>query len=334
MTFHPSLGLAGAALVLSGCAISGSAAATSPTSTASATEVPSCPPASVRVDTTAELKSALSNASPGDVIALDDGTYAGPFKISADGTTDRPIYLCGGPGAVLNGGGIDTSYVLHLNYASDWRVLGFTVRNGGKGVMADGAKRVVIGGLTVTRIGDEGIHLRRYSADSLVIGNDISSTGLRQAKFGEGIYIGSAQSNWCTVTSCKPDRSDRNRIIGNQISATTAESVDVKEGTSDGEISENHFDGSGLIEADSWVDVKGNDWKIVGNVGTQSPQDGFQTHEILDGWGGGNRFVANHAQVDGPGAGFVFEPRLDNILSCDNTASGAAEGLANVDCIQ
>ncbi|MGH9187273.1 MAG: hypothetical protein ACRD0U_15885 [Acidimicrobiales bacterium] len=45
-------------------------------------------------------------------------------------------------------------------------------------------------------IGDEAIHLRAFSTDNLAIGNTIRNTGLRRDKFGEGIYVGSAVSNW------------------------------------------------------------------------------------------------------------------------------------------
>lgn len=70
----------------------------------------------------------------------------------------------------------------------------------------------------------------------------------------------------------------------------------------------NNLDGSSLTgDPDSWVDVKGNGWLIEENSGANSTQDGFQTHEILDGWG------------------------TDNVFR--NTASGAAEGLSNVDCV-
>jgi hypothetical protein len=85
----------------------------------------------------------------------------------------------------------------------------------------------VIQGLTVQNIGDEGIHLRSFSSDNLVVGNTVRDTGKRREKFGEGIYIGSATSNWEKYSQGRPDRSDRNVVRGNSISATTAESVDI-----------------------------------------------------------------------------------------------------------
>jgi len=190
----------------------------------------------------------------------------------------------------------------------------------------------VISHLTVEQIGDEGIHLRKFSTDNVVADNVIRDTGKRRDKFGEGVYIGSANSNWGEISGGKPDTSDRNVVRGNKISATTAESIDAKEGTTGGLITGNTFDGSALVGADSWVDVKGNNWTITKNTGSHSPQDGFQTHQVADGWGRGNTFSGNEAVVDGAGFGFHFAPVENNRLTCDNKATGAAAGLANVTC--
>lgn len=294
----------------------------------------SCGEAAVTVSDADELAKALAGASPGQTIALADGVYEGEFTITASGTAEAPVTLCGGPDAVLDGGGTGGGYVVHLDGARYWRLLGFTVRNGQKGVMADGTVGSEIRGLTVTAIGDEAIHLRRSSTDNVVADNVISQTGLRKPKFGEGIYVGTAESNWCDISDCRPDPSDRNLIEGNTITSTTAEAIDIKEGTRNGIVRDNAFDGSGIDSsgADSWVDVKGNGWLIEGNRGANSPQDGFQTHEILDGWGTDNTFRANIAEVNGPGFGFSLTPVRGNVVTCDNTVSGAGEGLANVSC--
>jgi hypothetical protein len=299
-----------------------------------AVAVPGCPDATETVHDASGLQDALDAAAPDDVIALAPGTFLGTFVAGASGTAESPITLCGSAESVLDGGDIDGGYVLHLDGASYWRLIGFTVTNGQKGVMADGTVGSVIEGLTVHTIGDEAIHLRRMSTDNTVIGNQVSNTGLRRAKFGEGIYVGTAESNWCDISDCAPDTSDRNVIEGNTIWATTAEAIDIKEGTSNGIVRGNTFDGSRLVEddADSWVDVKGNDWLIEGNVGTNSPRDGFQTHEILDGWGTRNVFRGNTANVNGPGFGFSLTPARDNVVTCDNQASVAGEGFANVTC--
>lgn len=311
----------------------GAADRPAPSAGASLPAVPAhCPPATVTVATAAELAAALAAPAPGTVIHLADGTYLGNFRASGAGTSGQPIILCGGPGAVLDGGGVEDGYVLHMEQASYWVLQGFTVRNGQKGVMADETDHSVFQGLTIENVGDEGIHLRKFSSENNITGNTIRGAGLRKPKFGEGIYIGTAESNWCDVTSCEPDKSDRNEIRGNTVSNTTAESVDIKEGTSAGVLAGNVFDGTGMTEADSWVDVKGRGWQIEANSGRNSPQDGFQTHEIIDGWGTDNVFRGNVAEVNGPGLGYSLKPARDNIVDCSNTASQAGQGLSNITC--
>ena len=291
-----------------------------------------CPAATREVSSADDLTTALAEAAPGDTIALADGTYTGKFVTTRSGTEKAPIFLCGGPGAVLDGGGIKAGYVLHLDGASWWRLVGFTVRNGQKGVMADRSQRSIIQGLTVTDIGDEGIHLRSFSSDNLVVGNTVRRTGLRREKFGEGVYIGSATSNWEKYSEGGPDRSDRNVVRGNSLSQFTAEGVDIKEGTTGGVLVDNVFDGSSITEegADSWVDVKGNNWLIQGNTGRNSPKDGFQTHNVEKGWGTGNVFRANTA-TGVKAYGIALTPVLGNRVACDNSSTGGS-GLSNVDC--
>ncbi|WP_146067477.1 nitrous oxide reductase family maturation protein NosD [Arthrobacter sp. SX1312] len=291
-----------------------------------------CPEPTVPVANATDLENALDAAEPGDVIALAPGVYRGNFTASATGTAEQPIMLCGSTESILDGGTTEDGYILHLEDSAHWVLQGFTVRNGQKGVMVDQSTDTLITGLTVTTIGDEAIHLRKFSTDNRVIGNTISDTGLRKPKFGEGVYIGTAESNWCDISNCEPDRSDRNEVAGNTISGTTSESVDIKEGTADGVLRANTFDGSALVEADSWVDVKGRGWLIDGNTGANSPQDGFQTHEIVDGWGTENVFRDNEAQVNGPGLGYSLKPVRDNVVECSNTASDAGEGLSNEPC--
>ncbi|MFF2388513.1 right-handed parallel beta-helix repeat-containing protein [Agromyces sp. NPDC058104] len=291
-----------------------------------------CADATVNVSDEDELRRALAEARPGEVIALAPGRYEGRFRMTADGEPNAPITLCGTSDSILDGASTDDGYVVHLDGAAHWVLDGFSVQNGQKGVMADATTDSVIRGLEVSGIGDEAIHLRAGSSDNQVLDNTISDTGLRKPKFGEGIYIGSAESNWCEISRCEPDSSDRNLIEGNDISATTAESVDIKEGTSDGILRDNDLDGAAIAEADSPVDVKGNGWLIEGNTVEQSPGDGFQSQEIVDGWGTENVFRGNAANLAGSGLGFSLQPERANVLTCDNTVSGPGAELSNVDC--
>jgi hypothetical protein len=293
-----------------------------------------CPTPTTIVSTARELVAALSGAHPGDVIALLPGVYSGQFTAERSGTSTAPIWLCGSPDATIDGGDISKGYALHLNAASYWHLDGFTVRGGQKGIVADGSSWDVIENLDVSQVGDEGIHLRANSTNDLVQSNTVSHTGLLKAKYGEGIYVGSAKSNWCSVTNCQPDKSDNNTIRSNRVSFTSAESVDIKEGTTGGKLLDNSFDGTGMVEsgADSWVDVKGNSWTIDGNRGVGSVNDGFQTHQILDGWGDRNVFSNNTATVNGPGYGFHLAPALNNVVECNNVVTGAARGTSNISC--
>lgn len=283
----------------------------------------------------ASLTRALATVKPGGRIVLAPGVYAGNFTASGSGTAAAPITLCGPRSAVLDGGTIKRHYTLHLSAANWWHVSGFTVQHGQKGVVLDHSGHNVIADLAVHGIGDEAIHLRAASSDNLVRGNVISGTGQHKTKFGEGIYIGSANKNWCLYSKCLPDDSDRNMIQANEISNTTAESVDVKEGTSGGQILDNRFSGVGMVAdaATAWVNVKGNGWTIQGNVGVTSPRDGFQVHQVLDGWGQHDVFRANRAKVDGPGWGYyVQSTSLYAMVSCDNVVTGAGSGLTNGSC--
>ena len=300
--------------------------------TAAAPAPVGCDGGGTDVATADQLTAALGAAKPGDLIRLAAGDYAGHFTLASAGTAGAPITLCGPRTAVLDGGD-ENGYTLHLDHADHARVAGLTVRGGQKGVMVDASSHVVVDGIAVSEVGEEAVHLRRGSSDNVVRRSVIRATGLRTKKFGEGIYVGSAKSNWCTYSDCEPDRSDRNVLEGNDIAETTAESVDIKEGTTGGTVRGNTFSGAGMSAADAWVNVKGNEWQIVGNVGADAPEDGFQTHRILDGWGARNTFVDNRATVNGPGYGInITKDEDDNHVACSNTAVAAGKGLSTITC--
>ena len=194
----------------------------------------------------------------------------------------------------------------------------------------DGTNFSVVSNLEVHTIGEEAIHLKALSSDNRIAGNYVHHTGLSNHLYGEGVYIGSAVTQWCTWSSCLPDRSDRNVVADNRFASTAAEAIDIKEGTSFGVIEGNTFDGTGLVGR-SWVDVKGNNWMIRNNTGTLSPRNGFMTETAEVGWGTLNTFVGNVAHVQG-GTGYGYSMRPGNIVACNNVATGAALGLTNIAC--
>jgi hypothetical protein len=284
----------------------------------------------VEVTNTVELQLALTTAQPGDRIAMADGRYLGQFKILTSGTADRRITLCGTRAAILDGGTTLAGYVLGQvgNY---WDLRGFTVTNGQKGIVLDRSSFNVLDSLEVHTVGDEAVHFRSASANNVISHSVIHDTGRRVRGFGEGVYVGSATNNWCVYSLCGPDRSDNNRIEANTIYAVSADPVDIKEGTTGGSVVGNWFDGTGS-DALSWVDVKGNGWQISANHGLNARRDGFLVSLASPGWGTGNTFSENVAEVNGPGYGFRLLP--GNTLTCDNKVSGARLGLSNIACVK
>jgi hypothetical protein len=322
----------------------------------------------VSVSTSDGLKKELLNATAGETIQLADGVYTGKFITKNAGTPNAPIILTGTRNAILDGGSIKSGYVLHLVDANYWQVRGITVRNGQKGIMADRTNHTTVDSVDVTNTGQEAVHFRSCSSDNIISNNVLHNTGMdvytdKKGKknetnlgFGEGVYIGNAQSNWKSLSTCagpdkkngklQPDMSDRNQILNNTFMNISAENIDIKEGTTGGTISGNHFNGNKLTNAnfaDSWIDIKGNDYRVTANSGIISLADGFQTHvnDKAKGWGRNNVFDGNNLNTSTvPGYGIriqVNEKKNEgtgNIVKCNNTVNGAKLGLANIACVQ
>ncbi len=259
----------------------------------------------VRVSSALELKLALAQATPGMRIELAPGTYYGNFTINSSGLAERPIVLSGNVDAVLDGMTIASGAGLTL-HANHWRIEHVRVRNAKKGVVLDGASDNVLFDVQVDSVGEEGIRLRRFSANNRISGCAIARTGLLRPGYGEGVYIGTAISQWQQETDGQPDRSDRNQIdrctFGPGI---TAENIDVKEGTSQGVLSRNVFDASAISGenyADSVVDLKGNAYVLSENrMAAAAPNPlgiDVQVHHKQGGWGYRNVFVNNQLRLD------------------------------------
>lgn len=295
---------------------------------------PAEPARRVDVSDASGLTAALESAEPGDLIALADGIYAGVFVAERSGTADDPIWICGSRNAVIDGGDFGNGYALHIT--GDYLgVQGITISNALKGIILDNADFVVLAAIEVHTTGHEAVHFRSGSSDNVIRDSDIHNTGLKRDKFGEGVYLGSAVSNWGNYADGKPDLSDRNQVINNRIWDTTSESIDIKEGTTAGLIEGNLMDGSSLSGADSWIDVKGSDYVIRNNQGQNATGDGYQTRVINNmEWGRDNTFEANIAVVNGDGFGFYIHDPVtsNNSVLCTNQVSAAGSGFANLPC--
>jgi hypothetical protein len=313
----------------------------------------------IDVGTAGQLQAALADARPGQTIRLAPGTYEGSFLARTAGTAEAPITVTGpreavvsnlapsgsGPSCPVPTDGWDPGYGLWLYEASYWRLSGFTVAQSKKGVVVDNSQHVTIDGVYVHHIGEEGVHFRRSSSDGVIRDSTVEYTGTGQPAYGEGVYIGSANSNWgCHGNTAGVDRSDRVRVLDNRIGPyVTAEHVDVKEGTVDGEISGNTFAGQGIAgqnSADSWVDVKGTGYLIQRNAGTFTAPgtfaNGYETHNPIGGSGCGNVWRDNFSDLGGVGRYAMNITSTSkcagnlNVVYASNTVTNATAGLTNI----
>ncbi|QDQ10954.1 right-handed parallel beta-helix repeat-containing protein [Streptomyces spectabilis] len=287
------------------------------------------PAETIEVSTAAGLKAALTTASPGDTIHLADGAYSGNFKTTTAASSTARITLTGSPKAVLTAGG---GYGLHLDGASYWTVKGVTVTGGQKGIMIDSARGVVVDGVTVHGLDMEGVHFRKSSPDGVIKNSRVYDTGNDDRGMGEGVYVGSANT--------LSDRSDNVSILDNVIGPDVGgEAVDLKEGTRNGRVAGNTFDGRGLTGNnydDSWIDVKGNGYVIEGNTGKNTTNNGFETHTQQSGWGCGTVFRANKSDLTGATGDKQLAINVTNqsatcrtTVHASNTVKGG-KGLTNV----
>jgi hypothetical protein len=312
-------------------------------------EVNATPDVSVRrtvnVSTASQLTAALLAAKPGDDIVMADGIYAGKFVVAQerDGVANNRITLSGSRNAVLDAGSINSGYVLYL-HADYWTIRGFTVTNGLKGIMADDIHQNIIDSIRLHHLGEEAIHLRRFSTHNIIDRVDISYTGLKTPDYGEGIYIGSANSNWSTYTNGLADKCDSNTVRNSRIGPfVSAECIDIKEGTTGGLITTNDFNSEGISganSADSWMDVKGNNYVIEYNSGYNPSgsvlKDGYQVNVAWPGWGNNNEFRNNVSDVNAPGYGFLIRltssqgTAVGNKVFSNNQVTNAGSGISNI----
>jgi hypothetical protein len=318
----------------------------------------------VNVTDNTGLYAALADARAGDLINMADGTYMMDgimAECSADGTEQNPIALQGSRQAIITTGDYQNGhYGLHAT-GDYWRFLGFRITKAKKGFILDGAKFAYIDGIEVDTIGQEAVHFRSASSDGTVINSVIHNTGLTSPSFGEGLYVGSAVSNWGVTfnnvyygenNGTGPDRSDRCKILNNHVWNTRAEGLDAKEGTTDCLVQGNLFEGCGWTgenSADSAVDVKGKNWLIKDNVISAFLPDGstprdanfpnslfldaLQTHVVAEGYGQDNIFSGNFAVGAVPGYVVSISPAPGahgNVVYDNNKGVGAAQGIANI----
>ncbi|MEF2977449.1 right-handed parallel beta-helix repeat-containing protein [Subtercola sp. YIM 133946] len=311
------------------------------TATVPASQVPDyesvsdCPNPTTTVSTSSALQRALGAAKPGTVIRIQPGTYNHVFTVKTAGTADKPIWICGSARVIINGGALTSGYGIHIDSSSYVVLTGMTVENALKGIVVDNSQHITVSDVTVHDIGQEGIHLRTNTTDSVVAGSSVSKTGLHTPIYGEGVYVGSYYGNWCVYTDCQPDQSDRNLIADNTIFATKAEAVDVKEGSTNGSIVWNTVNADDSTSTDRWIVIRSNGWFVADNAGSSDRGgSGIVVYSPPpSGYGKDNVITRNAADFSGKPGSYAVEVRNgNNTVSCDNTSDGQLEATTNVQC--
>lgn len=173
----------------------------------------------------ADLKAAMQSAVAGDILYF-TGTHTGNMKTYAHGTASAPI-IVRGINATVQTTSQSTGYgveVLH-NY---WRFDDFTINHAKKGFYCLNADYGVVTRVDITNIGQEAFKFRRYSNFWEVVECSVDGTGQTAADYGEGFYVGDAQSNW--ESSTKPDTSGNITFRDCYTINTTNDGYDLKEG--------------------------------------------------------------------------------------------------------
>ena len=134
----------------------------------------------------------------------------------------------------------------------------------------------------------------------MVIRSVITNTGRQNKGTGEGVYIGSDDS-------LGHDGCYANHVLYNHIGpGVTAEMIDIKQFTSGGIIKGNVLDGRDLCgcnSAVSLINVKGNSYKVLGNIGRNADEDMFKVATTNSGQGRNNYFSGNRC-LSGTRSGF------------------------------
>ncbi len=274
----------------------------------------------VNVSTTTELTSATLNAKAGDTIWVAPGKYelpssncqndkfvnetgrdCGRIWLGADGTAANPIVLAGSDPAnppEIYGTSVGSNYGIHVtgNYVI---LKNLKIHTFSKGVVFDNSVGALMEDCEVYHTGTELVHVRDSSQQVTLNRNFIHGSGFDVAQYGEGIYVGTYYKGWASSQQSDKNagfwgesasqhrysgydwRVNDTKITCNIVKATTAENIDVKEGTVRGVVQGNMFIGDstnydGQVDHDDAnIDMKGASWTVTGNYFYNSLKQGL-----------------------------------------------------------
>lgn len=274
----------------------------------------------VNVSTTTELTSATLNAKAGDTIWVASGKYelpssncqndkfvnetgrdCGRIWLGSDGTKNNPIVLAGSDPAnppEIYGTAVNSNYGIHVT--GNYVVLkNLKIHTFSKGVVFDNSVGALMEDCEVYHTGTELVHVRDSSQQVTLNRNFIHGSGFDVAQYGEGIYVGTYYKGWASSQQSDKNagfwgesasqhrysgydwRVNDTKITCNIVKATTAENIDVKEGTVRGVVQGNMFIGDstnydGQVDHDDAnIDMKGASWTVTGNYFYNSLKQGL-----------------------------------------------------------
>ena len=274
----------------------------------------------VNVSTVADLTSATLGAKVGDTIWVTPGKYELPTSnckndkfvnetgrdcgliwLGADGTKANPVVLAGSdpknPPEIFSS---DYKHNYGIHVTGNYVILkNLKIHSFSKGVVFDNSVGALMEDCEVYHTGNEIVHVRDSSQQVTLNRNFIHGSGYEIAKYGEGIYVGTYNTGWASSQQADRDagfwgtdasqhrysgydwRVNDTKITCNIVSGTTAENIDVKEGTVRGFVQGNMFIGDSLdyngevSYDDANIDMKGASWTVTGNYFYNSKKQGL-----------------------------------------------------------
>lgn len=274
----------------------------------------------VNVSTVAELTSATLGAKAGDTIWVAPGKYELPSSncqndkfvnetgrdcgliwLGADGTKNNPVVLAGSdptnPPEIYSS---DYKHNYGIHVTGNYVILkNLKIHSFSKGVVFDNSVGALMEDCEVYHTGNEIVHVRDSSQQVTLNRNFIHGSGYEIARYGEGIYVGTYNTGWASSQQADRDagfwgtdasqhrysgydwRVNDTKITCNIVSGTTAENIDVKEGTVRGIVQGNMFIGDSLdyngevSYDDANIDMKGAFWTVTGNYFYNSKKQGL-----------------------------------------------------------
>ena len=274
----------------------------------------------VNVSTVSDLTSATLAAKAGDTIWVAPGKYelpstnckndtfvnstgrdCGLIWLGADGTKTNPVVLAGSDP-------VDLPEIFSSDYKQNYGVhvtgnyvilKNLKIHTFSKGVVFDNSIGSLMEDCEVYHTGTELVHVRDSSQQVTLNRNFIHGSGFDNSQYGEGIYVGTFHKGW--ASSQESDRTagywgesasqhrysgydwrvNDTKITCNIVKATTAENIDVKEGTIRGIIQGNMFIGdssnyNGQVDYDDAnIDMKGASWTVTDNYFYNSLKQGL-----------------------------------------------------------